>query len=618
MRVNKIKGKVIILIFITLIPLSILKVLDIRHDFNSSIEAELNASQDFAEAINFSFMNYLEKIWSNQYIIGDTIISNETWTAKQTESYLYTILPVDEAILGYLWVDTRGNVIASISDKIAESNLIEKDYIKKIMAGEDKVVSNLQISSDGYNVIIPVARGIRINNELKGIIISVLDANNIKSIFPIKRLGDGSTFGIIDSNGMMVYRNSNNDIPLDKRLVREDSPSRRALKGEIVKTYARHSGFDRTERMGIDYPIKDIGWSCFVTTSVKSLLIGDMYELKRDTVIFILVFVISFVIGIIFSSRHIKSINKLKIATQEVMEGNLDYKLIIDSKEDFADVNALFNRMVKSLKQRSKDQEEYNNLKSQFLATMSHELKTPLNIILGCIQLIEKLDMRSSDFNTKILKYIKMQKQNSFRLLRLINNLIDINKSEVNQMKLSLTNGNIVSIVEDITLSIVGYTNLKGINVVFDTEIEEKIIAFDFDMIERVVLNLLSNSIKFTEPGGTIEVNIYDKGNRTQISIKDTGIGIPEDKLEAIFDRFTQIDNSFRRKSEGSGIGLSLVKYIIELHEGRILVNSELGKGSEFIIELNNRTVNGEWLEINENGISNVERINIEFSDIYM
>ncbi|SHH69726.1 ABC transporter substrate binding protein [Clostridium grantii] len=260
-------------------------------------------------------------------------------------------------------------------------------------------------------------------------------------------------------------------------------------------------------------------------------------------------------------------------------------------------------------------------MKDQFFATISHELKTPLNIILGVVQLINELycDKKSIVYHEKLNTYTKISKQNCYRLLKLINNLIDITKIDSGFMNLNLENHNIISNVEDITMSIAEYVGSKGIELVFDTEVEEKIVAFDADKLERIMLNLFSNAIKFTKHGGAIHVNIFDRKDKVIISVKDTGIGIPDYMREQIFDRFRQVDSSLSRQAEGSGIGLSLVKSIIELHNGKIKVISEIGKGSEFIIELPVKVLAE---DISENKVDNfiqskVERISIEFSDIY-
>ena len=181
--------------------------------------------------------------------------------------------------------------------------------------------------------------------------------------------------------------------------------------------------------------------------------------------------------------------------------------------------------------------------------------------------------------------------QNSLRLLRLINNIIDTTKIEADYISLQLKNGDIVYVVEEISQSVAEYIKNHGITLIFDTDVEEKTIAFDEEKIERIMLNLLSNAVKFTKENGSILVNIYDKGDFIEISIKDTGIGIPKDKLEFIFQRFAQIDKSTSRQNEGSGIGLALVKSLVEMHDGEIHANSIEGKGSEFIITLPVRLV---------------------------
>lgn len=267
-----------------------------------------------------------------------------------------------------------------------------------------------------------------------------------------------------------------------------------------------------------------------------------------------------------------------------------------------------------------KEAKEYDRIKNEFMANISHELRTPLNVIFSSAQIIELYAQNNTiSENTKnISKYSKSLKQNCNRMLRLVNNLIDLTKIDSGFLKLNLQNHNIVSIVEDITLSVAEYIENKNINLVFDTDIEEKYMAFDVDMIERIILNLLSNAVKFTPAGGNISVKINDYDKYINISVKDSGIGIPEDKLEIIFDRFRQVDKSLTRNTEGSGIGLNLVKSIVELHGGNIEVYSSEGVGSEFVIKLPVTLVaSDEAAAAIDIPQEKVERIHIEFSDIY-
>ncbi|ERI94603.1 PAS domain S-box protein [Clostridiales bacterium oral taxon 876 str. F0540] len=267
-----------------------------------------------------------------------------------------------------------------------------------------------------------------------------------------------------------------------------------------------------------------------------------------------------------------------------------------------------------------KEAMEYDRIKNEFMANISHELRTPLNVIFGAVQLIDYYSENNSvcDNKKNISKYSKSMKQNCYRMLRLVNNLIDLTKIDSGFLKLNLQNYNIISVVEDITMSVAEYIESKNIDIEFDTEMEEKLMACDADMIERIMLNLLSNAVKFTPEGGKIWVNIYDKNDYVLLSVRDSGIGIPEDKIELIFDRFRQVDKSFARSTEGSGIGLNLVRSIVELHEGRIWAESNYGKGSEFFVELPVITVSSDEVAVTKDiPQGKVERIHIEFSDIY-
>jgi signal transduction histidine kinase len=249
----------------------------------------------------------------------------------------------------------------------------------------------------------------------------------------------------------------------------------------------------------------------------------------------------------------------------------------------YKEINELNEQLEMKVEERTKSLIEtirYEELRTEFFANISHELRTPLNVIFGGYQMIELMlkDNMPSKNGDKIENYLSTVKQNCYRLVRLINNLIDITKMDSGYFQLDLENLDIVNVVESITLSVAEYIKNNGVSLIFDTYVEEKVMSFDADKIERIMLNLLSNALKFTSQGGNIIVTMYDRGDTIIISVKDDGIGIPEDKQESIFDRFIQVDKSLSRNREGSGIGLSIVKSLVELHGGTISLKSELGK----------------------------------------
>ena len=298
--------------------------------------------------------------------------------------------------------------------------------------------------------------------------------------------------------------------------------------------------------------------------------------------------------------------------------GRVWYIRDITEKEKMLEALRLGSEMNERLLLES---QKYDELKNEFFANISHEFRTPLNVILGTLQLMGLLRSEKYDheISTRMNKYIGSMKQNCYRLLRLTNNLIDMTRLDTGFYEVNLQYCNIVEVVEDITLSVADFIENRGIELIFDTDVEEKIIAVDTDKIERIMLNLLSNAVKFTEQRGIIIVSIHDKGESIEISVKDTGIGIPEDKLTIIFERFRQVNSSLTRDREGSGIGLSLTQHLVKLLGGSINVVSRVGEGSEFMIELPCIEKNGEDQEepFAYKNKSHVDRINIEFSDIY-
>lgn len=266
---------------------------------------------------------------------------------------------------------------------------------------------------------------------------------------------------------------------------------------------------------------------------------------------------------------------------------------------------------------------EIESLKTEFFANLSHEFKTPLNIILSTVQLVMnyiEVNNEYPDYNmfNKCLSNIK---QNSYRILKIANNLIDMSKIDGNFYSINMGNYNIVEVVENIVQSLAEYMKDNKRNIIFDTIEEEIITACDPDQIERIILNLLSNAMKFTSHGGNIYVDmeVNDRCNKVIIKISNDGEKINfEDRLR-IFERFTQSESLLTRRAEGTGIGLTLVKSLVKLHNGEVYVNTEFEEGTQFCIELPIRKMkNFKNNNVREKSIvSKVEKFNIEFSDIY-
>ncbi|WP_297424696.1 PAS domain-containing sensor histidine kinase [Clostridium sp.] len=260
-------------------------------------------------------------------------------------------------------------------------------------------------------------------------------------------------------------------------------------------------------------------------------------------------------------------------------------------------------------------------MKDEFISLISHEFKTPLNVIYSAVQLIEYAYINEMPDKAKSL--IKNIKQNTFRQLRLVNNLLDITRINSGRFKLHIKTIDIVSLTKQISQSVRLYSDQKNIELIFKCSLKCKNISTDDEKLERIILNLLSNAIKFTDAGGSVTVSLNEdiKTNTIIIQITDTGLGIPKDKQELIFERFGQVDSNLSRQAEGTGIGLSLVKKLVDVLNGKIELESEPGNGSTFRITLPiNEHIGNEDTNTSLFEGSNrlVNSLNVEFSDIYL
>jgi len=268
---------------------------------------------------------------------------------------------------------------------------------------------------------------------------------------------------------------------------------------------------------------------------------------------------------------------------------------------------------------------EYDKLKTEFFTNISHEFRTPLNVILSVVQVLSVYEKKGEETVSlkKVNKYMTNVRKNCYRLLKLINNLIDVTRIDLGFLKLKMKNEDIVNIVRQVVNSVDEFISVKELKLTFNSDVQKKIMAFDVNKFERILLNLVSNAIKFTKPGGEIFIKVRDLNDVVKISVKDTGVGIEKNKLAIIFDRFRQVNSSLAKESQGSGIGLSIVKSLVEMHNGQIEVDSEVGVGTEFILSFPVKILSSDEIDDKYDDSVNmrndgVERALIELSDIYL
>jgi signal transduction histidine kinase len=227
---------------------------------------------------------------------------------------------------------------------------------------------------------------------------------------------------------------------------------------------------------------------------------------------------------------------------------------------------------------------EYDRLKTEFFSNVSHELRTPLTMILAPVDRL--LNRSTSGLSAEAAKMLEMVRLSGYRLLELINRLLDFSKLEAGQMRLVVARVDLADVVGRLTKAATPLAEQRGIELVVDCDANLPAFGADAEKVDSIISNLLSNAIKFTPNGGNIRVETHMADDRAWVAITDTGIGIDESQRERIFERFVQVDGSSSREFSGTGLGLSLVKGLVELHGGEIHLQSELGKGSKFFFDL--------------------------------
>lgn len=354
-------------------------------------------------------------------------------------------------------------------------------------------------------------------------------------------------------------------------------------------------------------------WIVVVTYSTSTLFRPISVFENSFILIVMSTIIIAVFFGVIMADRITRPLRKLVYASRRLAEGDLNPKIDINSEDEVGELAKAFGDMSKDLKKSYEDLErkvkertlelqkankklsetnielvelnkkisEANKLKSQFLANITHELRTPLTSIIGFSEVV----LNEAKLNEEQADYLETILRNGEILLKLINDILELSRLDAGKSKLYLTEFNLQDAINK-TLKIVSpLTKDKNIWVSLNVQDVDTIVA-DEDKIIEVLLNLLTNAIKFNVENGKITVKVFRIDDHVRIEIQDTGIGIKQEELDVIFDEFRQLDSSETKAYRGTGLGLSISKHYVELHGGLIWAESEPGKGSTFIVEI--------------------------------
>jgi two-component system sensor histidine kinase BaeS len=301
----------------------------------------------------------------------------------------------------------------------------------------------------------------------------------------------------------------------------------------------------------------------FQNSMIRSVIVGLIISL-----------IVAILLSILFSSRMTQPLNKLLTALRRLAEGDHSYRIELGTEDEFQELANSFNEMSAQLAENETN-------RKNLLADVAHELRTPISIIAGELELVQEGTVEpDSSFYISLADEVQ-------RLNRLVDDLQQLSLAEAGQLSLKLEETNLYQLLEKVADNFAWAEEEKGINISLEGD-KDTTAVVDSDRIKQVIINLIGNAVRILPAGGMVRLNLTEKPElkSVEITIADNGPGIGEEQLKYIFDRFYRTDSSRSRDDGGTGLGLSIVKGYVEAHDGTIKVESELNKGTRFIILL--------------------------------
>ncbi len=322
-------------------------------------------------------------------------------------------------------------------------------------------------------------------------------------------------------------------------------------------------------------------WSAPSFFAGGSLALGMSYFLDRFG-IYSFVLSLPFCVLIYYSYKlYLEKLEEKKQHLEDIERMNADLERKVKERTQELEI------VNEKLQESNRELQRANSLKSEFLANMSHELRTPLNAIIGFSELL--LDKSFGILSDEQRDYVADILSSGRHLLELINDILDLSKIEAGKMKLSLEVFELGPVVEEAMSLLRVEAGRKHIELCSEVPDQAFEVHADRSKIKQILYNLLSNAVKFTPPAGRVVLRAGSEMGRLTLAVSDTGIGIKPEDQERIFQAFTQVDASYSRKYQGTGLGLTLVKKFVEMHGGRVTLESRYGEGSTFSFTIANR-----------------------------
>ena len=432
-----------------------------------------------------------------------------------------------------------------------------------------------------YNVMsnnVYTQRSQQLQSYAKGLIATDMSDADIYKLVTFLR-EENVSIAMFDENNAMTYPSSS----IDTNTALTEDELNHLKNGAAInlkEVQMNFTGEAVDNLITVYYPIiKNGQYKGYVAlASPMSRIQTEVRELRNSMFIaFGAAIIIGIMMSFVFANYQTRRINKLRMATHKISEGDFDVKLPVESRDEFDDLIKDFNNMAHSLRESEREVERQENVRRQFMMDVAHEMRTPLTTMNGLLDGL-KYNMVPESRRGRSLELISSETQ---RLIRLVNENLDYEKIRSNQVVLVQHRFAGIGAIQTVVEQMQELAKVKNNTLRYECDKDFSVYA-DYDRFVQILVNITKNANQFTD-NGEIVVKAWNEGKKAIVEISDTGIGINESEIKEIWERFYKADVSRKSTKYGeSGLGLAIVKSLVDSHRGKISVKSEVGKGTTF------------------------------------
>jgi signal transduction histidine kinase len=449
----------------------------------------------------------------------------------------------------------------------------------------------------------------------RGVVVAEIDLRSVHQVSESARVGAAGYAYAVDADGVLVAHPDIN-LVLRKTSFASLPQVAAALRGRAdspadAVTIGRDE--NGTKVLSAFQTVEPLGWRVFVEEPLSEAFAPLEAAIWRTALLLAAFLLLAVATSVLLARRLVRPIESIQGAAAAIGSGGLDQRIDVHSNDELGALAEEFNHMAARLQEshsnleqkvrertrelaealgeldeKSRQLEAASRHKSEFLANMSHELRTPLNAVLGFSQVLR--ERLFGEVNEKQEEYLDDIITSANHLLALINDVLDLSKVEAGQLELELEPFSLREALERGIVMVRERAMTDGVHVALTEAPDGEVVTGDARRVRQVIFNLLSNAVKFTPAGGAVEIRAAHVDGEVRVTVTDTGPGIAREDHERIFEEFQQTAAGVEQR-EGTGLGLALSKRLVELHGGRIWVDSELGRGSTFVFTLPARAV---------------------------